>query len=157
MSEPPKFNFDRATVLIVDADQLCLQVANNILCGFGFRKIFRCATTAAATDVIKTRALDIVIIDPTGFGDDGYKLVSWMRSNKSSPSSNCAVLMTCGHTTVSLISRTQSIGADYVICKPFSTSALLDRLLWVAKQEGRRGLVAPAAEVSASGSGLDLW
>lgn len=58
-----------------------------------------------------------------------------------------------------LITNTRRCGADYVVAKPFSTSGLLARLLWVANTEGRRGgeLTAPAEIVNTSGSGVDMW
>lgn len=158
MSKTPKFNFDKAAALILDADLLCIQVTIGMLSGFGFRNFRRCTQSKQAVDFLNMQLIDILIMDPAGFGDEVYDLVKWIREGHTQINCHSTILLTTGYASVSSVSKMKSCGADYLICKPFSTSGLLDRLLWVASNDGMRGqFLAPQSVVSADGSGVDLW
>ena len=158
MSQPSKFNFDKASALILDADLLCMQVIIGMLSGFGFRNFHRCTGCKQAVDIMNMRLIDVVILDPAGFGDEVYDLVKWVRESRTQINCNATILLTMGFASVNTVSRMKSCGADFIICKPFSTNGLLDRLLWVANNNGMRGqFLAPQSVVSAEGSGVDLW
>ena len=78
--------------------------------------------------------------------------VSW------GPNAAAPGIMLTAYTYVRLITTARQCGADYVIAKPFSTQGLLERILYVAESEGRRGeLIAPAGLVSATGSGVEMF
>lgn len=152
------FNFSRAAVVMVDANQLCIEVMTGILSGFGFRRMFRCNDLQAATDAVKMNAVDLILIDPLPFGDLGYDYVRWVRSEKIGGNATVPVIIVTSSTSVRTITAARRCGADYVIAKPFSTGGLLERIMWVAEAEGRRGeLVAPPELVSTQGSGMELW
>ncbi|MBI1250023.1 MAG: response regulator [Alphaproteobacteria bacterium] len=157
---PPQttFNFSRASVVLIDANQLCLQVMTGILAGFGFRKMQKCLDLSIGTDAVKRQAVDLILLDPAPFGEMGYDFVRWMRSEKIGSNAAAPVIIVTAFTSVRMITACRRCGADYVIAKPFSTSQLLERIVWVAESEGRRGeLVAPAEVVSSNGSGVELW
>lgn len=153
------FNFEKASILMIDANALCLDVMTGILSGFGFRRIIRCSDMQSGIDAAKKHTIDIILIDPSAFGEEAFNLIKWLRSEQRNPNSTAPVLIISGHTSVRLITSTRQCGADYVIAKPFSTSCLLDRILWVAASETRRGseLMTPANLVSATGSGVEMW
>jgi DNA-binding response OmpR family regulator len=152
------FNFANASVVMIDASPICIEVLTGILSGCGFRKMFRCADLAAATDIVKMHSVDLVLIDPYAFGDAAYNFVSWMRSERRGPNAAAPVIILTAYTYVRLITAARQCGADYVIAKPFSTQGLLERVLYVAESEGRRGeLIAPPEVVSSTGSGMEMW
>lgn len=152
------FNFSNASVVMIDSSTICLEVLTGILSGCGFRKMYRCADLRAGGDIIKTHSLDLILLDPYAYGEEGYDLVRWLRSEKRTPNSAASIVFVTGYTRVRLISAARQCGADYVIAKPFSTSGLIERILYVAGSEGRRGeLLAPAELVSSSGSGVEMW
>jgi DNA-binding response OmpR family regulator len=152
------FNFDGASVAIVEASSLCMELLTNILRGFGFRTNHRCLDLATATDVVKSHAVDLLLIDPFHYGEPAYDFIRWLRSERRGRSSSAVVMIVTARTSIKVISAARNCGADFVLAKPFSVSTLLDRILWVANSEGRRGeLIAPADVVSTSGSGVELW
>ncbi len=152
------FNFANASVVIIDASPLFVEVITGILSGCGFRRMFRCTELGAGTEVVKTHSVDLVLLDPYGFGDPAYRFVSWLRSERRSPNAAVPVIILTAYTYVRLITATRQCGADYVVAKPFSTQSLLERILYVAEAEGRRGeLTAPAELVSSSGSGVEMF
>lgn len=152
------FNFESAAVAIIDSNALCMELLTNILRGAGFRTNHRCVDLASGTDIVKSHAIDLLLVDPFQYGQGAYDLVRWLRSERRGRSAAASVLMVSAHTSVRMISAARQCGADYVVAKPFSITTLLDRILWVASQEDRRGeLVAPRDVVTTSGSGVELW
>lgn len=152
------FNFANASVVMIDASPLSLEVLTGILSGCGFRRMFRCTDLRSGTDIVKTHTVDLVLIDPYAFGEAAYNFVNWMRSERRGPNANVPVIILTAYTYVRLITSARQCGADYVISKPFSTQGLLERILFVAESEGRRGeLLAPSELVSATGSGMEMF
>ncbi len=152
------FNFSNAAVVMIDASPIFIEVLTGILSGCGFRKMFRCTDLRSGTDTVKTHSVDLVLIDPYGFGEAAYNFVSWMRSERRGPNAAVPVIMLTAYTYVRLITTARQCGADYVISKPFSTQGLLERILYVAESEGRRGeLIAPPEVVSSTGSGVEMF
>jgi DNA-binding response OmpR family regulator len=152
------FNFDGAAVAIIDSNSLCRELLTDILRGFGFRTNHRCADLATATDLVRTHTIDLLFVDPCQFGPPAYDFVRWIRAEARGRSAAASVIMVTARTSIRMISAARQCGADYVIAKPFSVTTLLDRILWVANSEGRRGeLIASSDVVSAEGSGMELW
>ncbi|WP_395647570.1 PleD family two-component system response regulator [Terricaulis sp.] len=157
-SAGPTFNFSNASVAMIDASPLSLEVMTSILSGYGFRKMYRCGDLVSGTDVLKTHSVDLVLLDPYGFEEEAFRLIRWFRSDRRGANVDVPVIITTAHTRIRMITSTRECGADYVIAKPFSTNVLLDRILWVATREGRRGeLTTHTDVVNQSGSGLELW
>lgn len=152
------FNFSNAGVVMIDASPIFIEVLTGILSGCGFRKMFRCTDLRSGTDAVKTHSVDLMLIDPCAFGESAYNFVSWMRSERRGPNAAVPVIILTAYTYVRLITSARQCGADYVIAKPFSTQGLLERILYVAESEGRRGeLIAPPGLVSTTGSGVEMW
>ncbi|HCK84500.1 MAG TPA: hypothetical protein DHW63_08285 [Hyphomonadaceae bacterium] len=152
------FNFANASVVMIDASPIFIEVLTGILSGCGFRKMFRCMDLRAGTDIVKTHSVDLVFLDPYCFGDSAYNFVSWMRTERRGQNSAAPVIILTAYTYVRLITAARQCGADYVVAKPFSTQGLLERILYVAESEGRRGeLIAPPEVVSSTGSGVEMF
>lgn len=152
------FNFTNASVALIDASPICLEVLTGILSGCGFRKMFRCSNLRMGSDVIKTHSLDLILIDPAPFADDAYNLISWLRADQRALNSDACVIIMTSYTRVRSISQARQCGADYVVTKPFSTTSLLERIIWVAEKGRKHGeLLAPPELVSSSGSGVEMW
>lgn len=152
------FNFANASVLMIDSSPIFIEVLTGILSGCGFRKLFRCLDLRSGTDAAKTHGVDLVLIDPYAFGDPAYNFIRWMRSERRGPNAAAPVILLTAYTHVRLISTARQCGADYVVAKPFSAGGLLERILYVAEAEGRRGeLIAPSELVSSTGSGVEMF
>lgn len=138
------FNFSKASVLVLDANPLFLDLVTGVLSGFGFRRIQRCAELSIAAAMAKARPFDLILLDPYPDNEAAYQFIRDTRAgghNVATP-----ILIVTGHTYLRLVADSRHCGADFVIAKPFSMGGLLDRILWVAKQENRHtGLIAPVA------------
>jgi CheY-like chemotaxis protein len=152
------FNFANATVLMIDASAISVEVMTGMLAGCGFRRMHKCADLASASDVIKMHSVDLILLDPYSYGEPAYNFVRWIRSERAGPNASAPIMIVTAYTYVREITAARQCGADYVVAKPFSTAGLLQRILWVAESEGRRGeLMAPPSLVSSTGSGVEMW
>jgi DNA-binding response OmpR family regulator len=153
-----RFNFSKASVVIVDRSVLSLKVLSGMLAGFGFRKVHRFETLREGIEHVKSGPVDLIFLDPDSYGSEAYDFVRWIRSERTGEIAMCPVIMVSGYTPIRQVTASRQCGADFVIAKPFSTTVMLERILWVAANEGRRGgLTAPETLVSANGSGVELW
>ncbi len=156
--EAVKFNFSKAQVLLVDGNSTSLSVLCQILSGFGFRRFIRCADVSKLEAIVRTQTVDLILIDPFGFGPTIYDWVYWLRHEQLGENSAVPVLFTCAHSSLDEIRRTKDCGADYVVAKPFSPAVLLERILWTARREGRGGFMTEhQALVTSHGSEMELW
>ena len=156
VSSQTRFNFTKASVMIVDRNPICLKILTGILSGFGFRKIRQYETLKGAATEITSWPVDLIFVDPEPFGAEAYDFVRWLRSDKASDCSAAPVIMVTGYTPLRQVTASRQCGADFIISKPFSTSIVLSRLLLVAENESRRGMLQQNL-VSATGSGVELW
>jgi DNA-binding NarL/FixJ family response regulator len=88
------FNFAGAAVVMIDASMMSLDVMTSILSGYGFKRMHRCATLSAGLDILKTHRVDLVLIDPACFGEEGYGTIRWLRSEAHNPNCETSVLIT---------------------------------------------------------------
>lgn len=152
------FNFANASVVMIDASPIFIEVLTGILSGYGFRKMFRCASLRVGAETVKANAVDLVLIDPCSFGEAGFEFIRSLRSEERALNASVPVIVLSAYPCVRAISNARQCGADYVIAKPFSAKALLERILHVATSEGRRGdLLATGEVVCAAGSGVEFW
>ena len=64
---------------------------------------------------------------------DGYELVRWLRRSGLEPNAFAPVIMTAGHVRRTKVAEARDCGANFLVTKPFSAAALLERIVWVAR------------------------
>lgn len=136
-----RFNLDRAQVLLMDNTQMGMSILVQIVTGLGAKDLYRCATVAEAKDEVKHHALDLVVVDAGNSSEDGYEFVRWLRTEGPEPNRYAPVLVTAGHTPVASVSRARDCGAQFIIKRPLSPLAVLERIVWVSR-EGRGFVVS---------------
>ena len=133
-----KFNFARATVVVIDHNALSLDLLTGILGGFGFRGVHRFTELAPAVRCARASSADLILIDPQAFGEEAFDFIRGLRAAPGGQNAKTPVMIVSGHTSLRMLKQTRDCGADYVIAKPFSTAVLLERILWVATAESRQ-------------------
>jgi DNA-binding response OmpR family regulator len=131
-----RFNLQRAAVLLVDATPLGMNILVQIIAGLGAKTIYRCATREEAEEAVRTRAIDLAIVDAMPPMGEGYEFVRWLRMQGPEINRYAPVLMTAGHTPVAQVELARDCGAHFVVRRPLSAMGLLERIIWVAR-EGR--------------------
>ncbi len=129
-----KFDLSKVTAMVIDGSQHSLDVTAQILKGFGVSTILRCETVEEADKLIKTKSVDLIIIDPAIGGGAGYDFVIALR-HSASPSAYSPVILISGHVRRSDVARARNTGANFVVTKPLSPVVLLQRILWIAKDK----------------------
>lgn|GEM_PF-3123362 len=131
-----KFNFDKAHAVLIDSNMLSHEVMAGILGGFGFRQLHRFANIGHSQDFLKSSPVELVFVDPYRYGEAGLDFIRWARTEPSYARS--PIIVVTGHAFLRAVTEARDAGADYVIAKPYSPSVLLERLIWVAEQDGRK-------------------
>jgi CheY-like chemotaxis protein len=131
-----RFNLSAAAVLLLDPTPLGMSILVQIVTGFGARTLYRCATAAEAREVLQRETIDIALIDAFSPSGEGYDLVEWLRRSAPELNRYTPVLLTEGHTRMSDVTRARDCGANFLVKRPLSPVAMLERIVWVSK-EGR--------------------
>lgn len=129
-----QINLTKACVVLIDASAHSLDVTAQILKGFGVQSVDRFSNTEDAAEHLRQRVADLVIIDPSIENGAGYDLVIKMRRsnwlNAFTP-----VILVCGHVHSSDVARGRDTGANFILTKPLSPTVLLQRLMWVVRDQ----------------------
>lgn len=121
--------------LIVDDNLQALEVATAILMGFGINRAVKCASAAEARERLSERAFDLVLIDCEMPDEDGFSLLSHIRSAPGTPNFTVPVVMMSTQTPRSKVEAARDLGANFTIAKPVSAAVLLHRMLWIGQSE----------------------
>ncbi len=132
-----RFNLQRASILILDQNPMGMSILVQILTGFGAKTIHRCENVAEAEATVQKNEIDLMVVDSLGPGGAGYKFVHWLRRSKIQPNCFAPVLIIAGHTPQRAVAMARDCGAHFILAKPLTPIAVLERVLWISK-EGRR-------------------
>lgn len=128
-------NLDRATVLLIDDNPQALDILSSVIQGFGVREQIRCDSASAATEIIKDRMVDLILVDCAMPDMDGYDFVRWLRRETPRPTCLTPVIMLTGHAAQSKVQKSRDCGASFVVTKPLTPRVLLQRVLWLGGDE----------------------
>jgi len=129
-----RINLERASVLLID-NSLGLDILSHIFYGFGTRTLYRCSSVAEAMEVIATTALDLIVTEALLVDRDGYDLVLDIRQlDEKNPNRFTPIIVLSAHTALSKVGKARDCGANFFVAKPISPQVIMDRLIWVAKE-----------------------
>ncbi|MBY0565077.1 MAG: response regulator [Hyphomonadaceae bacterium] len=130
-----RINLSKASILLLETSQHALETLDQICKGFGVREIHRCLTIAEAETVMRTRDVHLVLIDPAVEADAGHGFIRDLRKSKVEQQARIPIVALCGHPTLEEVGCCRDCGANFVVAKPITPGALLQRLQWVAKDQ----------------------
>lgn len=129
------FNLSGAVTMVVDDSPFAMELTTNALLGFGIKARYVCRNAIEAMDILSEFAVDLIIIDSDMPGMDGFDLARWIRRSAKDPSNFAPILMTAGHVRRRQLEKARDCGVNFLITKPFSAVTLLERVLWVARDQ----------------------
>lgn len=132
-----RFNLERASVLLLEESTMGMSILVQILSGFGAKVLHRAENVEEAQGLVAKVELDLVVADALGPAGAGYDFVRWLRRSRIEPNCYVPVLLTAGHTPGNAVQKARDCGAHFVMTKPLTPIAVLERVLWIAR-EGRR-------------------
>ncbi len=133
LRESAVFNLEGAVTMVVDDSEFGLDLTVEALRGFGIQTRYQCHSAMEAIDILKDHPIDLMLVDCEMPGMDGHELVRWLRNSKLDPNAYVPVIMTAGHVRRSKVGAVRDCGANFLVTKPFSAATLLERVIWVAK------------------------
>jgi DNA-binding response OmpR family regulator len=133
-NQKAKINLERATDLLMDSSPQGMDILVQIFGGFGVRTPLRSISAETAMSQVKSHLLDLIVVDAQLSDMDGYDFVRWLRSSKIEPNCAAPVILLTGHTQVSNVTKGRDCGANFIVAKPLVPRILLDRVMWVARE-----------------------
>lgn len=125
-------NLNNLTVLIADENDGARRILNELLHAMGARDIHAMNTFALAEQFVKSEPIDIFVCDMHLGDDKGAELVKTLRSIEGHRNGKIPILLTCSHIRQQELRASRDCGANMLLAKPYSVSALYDRLAWIA-------------------------
>ena len=125
-------NLTGAVTMVVDDSSFSAEITTGALSGFGIRTRYSCKSAVEAMEVLNESEIDLLVVDCEMPGMDGFELVQWLRRS-GPPNAFVPVIMTAAHIRRSMVHKARNCGANYIVTKPFSAASLLERIVWVAR------------------------
>ncbi|MBN9061985.1 MAG: hypothetical protein BGP06_06515 [Rhizobiales bacterium 65-9] len=119
-------------IVIAEANGFQSTLVQSMLRGFGANIIHETRSVAATMHLLRDRRIDILICDAKLPTEGGFELTRRIRRDVESPNRIVPVFVMASDTREVTVNAARDAGANMVIAKPMSPSALYDRLSWVA-------------------------
>jgi len=133
MSAPQRVNLNLASVLLLDSSEHGLDILTQVIKGLGAQDIHRCASAADAVELLQRTTVDLILIDPSLKDEDGYDFIRSVRRSPSSAHRTAPIILISGHSTAGAVQRARDCGANFFVAKPITPKTLLDRILWISR------------------------
>ncbi len=126
-------NFSGAVTMVIDDAPFSRELTSEALRGFGVEVRYSCSSARQAIPILQEHVIDLLLVDCEMPGMDGCDMVRWIRRSGLDPNAFVPIIMTAGHVRRSKVAAVRECGANFLITKPFSAGSLLERLVWVAR------------------------
>jgi len=130
-----RVNLAHVTVLLIDDNLQALDILSSVVQGFGMKEQIRCSSAIEATEVIKRRPVDLILVDCAMPEMDGYDFVRWLRRESPAPTRQTPVIMLTGHAAASRVHKSRDCGASFIVTKPLTPTVLLQRIVWLSTDQ----------------------
>jgi len=128
-------NLHGVSTLIADSDAFMASLLARMIRGFGMGGPEIVDTMAKAREHLQRKVPDLVIVEATLSDGAGFELVSWIRHQAATPLRFVPVIMMSSSPRAKSVTAARDAGANFVMRKPVSPAALLDRIAWIARSE----------------------
>jgi DNA-binding response OmpR family regulator len=131
----PRLNLGKANVLLVQASTTELDILGQMFIGFGVKGIRKCTSVEDAETVAAAAPFDVIVVDCDIPDGAGYDFVQRLRRMEDNGNRLAPILLVCGHTAPSNVTRARDCGANFVVAKPITPPVMYDRLMWMAREQ----------------------
>lgn len=125
---------DRVSALIVDDNGHMINIVKTILRGFGMKHFFEAKDAAEAFDIVKSEAVDLIILDYNMDLLDGLDFVKLVRTGEDSPSPFVPVIMLTAYSERKRVMAARDAGVTEFCRKPINAIELYRKLRSVIEQ-----------------------
>lgn len=117
-----------ARFLVVDDHQPMREILKSLLFGLGARVVDEARDAAAAFEMLRLSAYDVVFTDYDMAGETGVQLTQKLRRAAQNQNRQVAVIMVTGRAEGPVILAARDAGVDEYLIKPLTTAALCAKL-----------------------------
>lgn len=128
-------NFSQLSILVADGNPHIRQLISGMLHEFGAKNVTLVDDGEAAVKALKERTLDVVLVDTLLPKIDGFELTKKIRRDLEDHKRTLPVLLMLSDATPEAVVQARDAGANMVLAKPLSPSAIYDHLSWLATAE----------------------
>lgn len=119
------------SALVIGAQRSSMLLTRSMLGMCGVKTVAAFDHPVPALNHLISYTVDIVIIDAECAPISGLKFIKVLRHEGADPLCFVPAIVTCSNPTPKFVDRAMKTGAHLVLHRPFSTSILRDRLLWI--------------------------
>ena len=116
------------TVLIVDDNNHMRTILKELLRAVGIHEIKEAADPVEAFELIKTVAIDLVLVDFSMPIIDGVEFTQMVRTSSDSPNPYMPIVMITGHSERSRVNSARDAGVNEFLVKPVTAKSLMERI-----------------------------
>ncbi|WP_241095044.1 response regulator [Marinicauda algicola] len=120
--------FKRLNILVVDDNAAMRGLVRTVLTAFGCEMIFEASTAQHCVEVLRAKAIDIIVLDWKMKPVDGISLVKLLRNPNKSPNPYVPIIMLTAYAELSKVREARDAGVTEFMAKPFSADALYRRI-----------------------------
>ena len=120
--------FNRIVALVVDDDTHHRKIVRSLLMSFGVRRVYEAADGAQGLELIQQYRPDVVLLDWEMPMLTGAEMVRLIRNPFTSAFAAVPIILVTGYTERYRIQQALQLGVNEILCKPFSSKALWQRL-----------------------------
>ena len=122
---------DSLSTLIIGAQRSTMLLTRSMLALAGVKSIVAFENPVLALNHLISYHIDLVVIEGECQPISGLKFLKVMRHQNADPLCFIPVVLTYAQPTPTYVNQAMKMGAQLVLNRPFSTSMLRDRLLWL--------------------------
>jgi DNA-binding response OmpR family regulator len=128
-------NLEKARLLLLDDHPEGGNILAQICMGFGAKRFFRCASVQEAKELVDQSELHLILVNANLRESPAFDFIDWLRRSNAPPNAFTPVLLITGHTQRSQVEKARDCGANIVLAKPVSPQAMLERIIWIAREK----------------------
>lgn len=125
-------NLQGLSLLVADANLYFCRIIQGILRGFAASNVITARDAPSAIQALTQHKVDILLCDATLPPEGGLPFTRSVRWDATSEYRTMPILFLTNDTRSGTVKRARDAGANMVLAKPVSPTALFDRLAWMA-------------------------
>ena len=129
-------------VLIVDDAEYIRTMTISMLHNIDIHITYEADNGQAALDIIRSREIDLVLLDVVMPGMSGLVVLKDIRADAKISATKVILVTAAADSKTILLARANSTRADAIIVKPFSVTTLREKIDQVMKYNGTRPAVS---------------
>lgn len=128
-----RINFSEVSILLLEQSETAVDLLGQIFAGFGAQHCIKTLTVDDAVNAVSRKPIDLAVVEADLGADDGLDFIRWLRRSASEPSRSAPVLVASAIATAPAVRKALAAGANFFVAKPISGSMIMNRMVWILK------------------------